>query len=131
MSDTTKEPGRGESNVFDGSGLLQGHHCVLKRAVSVSMFKRRCYQSPIAGAIPPPELQTRIHDHVTANHVLTSRSPGRVNWNLPIDILDIDAAQDNPSDNTMPLSQEPPVTPHREARDQARKVARKRNRYRH
>ena len=69
------------------------------------MFEHRRTQSPKPGAVPPPELQTQIHDHVTSGHVPKSRCPRQVDRNLPNVILDIDTAQEDPSGTTVPQSQ--------------------------
>ena len=91
--------------MIDGSGPVRGHHSLLKRGMGVRVFERRRNQSPKTGAIPPRELQTQIHNHATADHVPKGRCYRRVNRSLPKGILGIDAAQENPSGTTMPLSQ--------------------------
>ena len=118
--------------MLDGSDPLWGHHCVLKSGVCVTMFVRRRHQSPIAWATRPPELQTQIYDHVTltvypnvgapAGSTGTCRkaslTPTR-HWRIRA-VLPCRCRKNNTRNNT-----------HYAARDQARMVARKINRYRH
>lgn len=73
-----RAPRRSDSNGLDGTGPSRGHRCILKHVPSMSMFERRCYQSPAIVPIPPPELQTQIHDHGTADHVPKRRHPDRI-----------------------------------------------------
>ena len=98
----------------------------------VRMFERRRNQSPKPGGIPPPELQTKIHDHGTADHVPKSRCPRRLDRNLPRGVLKIGTTQEDPSGTiVLDVTKTISAAKRHAERDHARKVARKKYRYRH
>lgn len=68
------------------------------------MFERQSYQPAVSGAIPPPDLQPQMHDHMIADHVPKSRRAGRPNQNLSKGIMDVYVSREGPSSTPVLMS---------------------------
>ena len=90
-------PRWGDYDVRNGSLHLAGHYSRFQRGMSVIMFDRLHKQTPNPGAVTPPELQTQVHNHVTAGQTPKDGRPGRVYRNLPKSVFDVNPTQDSPS----------------------------------